>query len=231
MSSFIKAPATCPKCGKSSEFIKWDSINTMLDSEIKNKVKDFSAFEFTCQHCNAKAIVDYSFLYHQMEDSILISHCDSKEYADFMYNMLTGKFAPAFGDFVEKGYIIRIVQSLEDLREKIFIFDDKLDDRIIEIYKLMIFSKLPDDGLFEDRSLLDILYSNDSSPHFDILVDGKFVGSAEFNRDMYDALYDDHKDLFSDINKDDPIIDAKYVYDILLKNAGIDIEDDDDVDE
>ena len=51
MSKWEEVTIKCPNCGKVSKFKLWDSINTTLDPEMKQKVRDGSAFSFTCPHC------------------------------------------------------------------------------------------------------------------------------------------------------------------------------------
>lgn len=82
---------TCPKCHTESEYVMWESINTMLDPEMKSAVRDGSAFLFTCPECGAKTNVDYGFLYHQMEDRIMIHYASSDENAKEIYDFVTGK--------------------------------------------------------------------------------------------------------------------------------------------
>ena len=52
MSKHYETTITCPKCGKEAPFRIWESINTTLDPEMKEKVKDRSAFLFTCPNCS-----------------------------------------------------------------------------------------------------------------------------------------------------------------------------------
>lgn len=49
----------------------WESINTMLDSEMKDKVRTGEAFELHCPECWNVCNVNYVFLYRQMEEYIL----------------------------------------------------------------------------------------------------------------------------------------------------------------
>jgi len=63
---------TCPKCGKESDFMIWDSINTTIDPEMKDKVRTGEAFIFQCPNCGERTNVNYTTLYHQMEDNIMI---------------------------------------------------------------------------------------------------------------------------------------------------------------
>lgn len=72
MSQSAMQEITCPKCGKKTSFLVWDSINTMENPEMKEKVRNDEAFRFHCPECGASALLNYNFLYHQQEDKVLI---------------------------------------------------------------------------------------------------------------------------------------------------------------
>ena len=78
---------TCPKCGKESEFIVWSSINTVLDPEMYEKVRNWEAFAFRCSDCGHVAGVDYGFLYHQMNDEMMIYYVPNPDAVEETYNM------------------------------------------------------------------------------------------------------------------------------------------------
>ena len=139
MSKRCEVTITCPKCNEEHPFVMWQSINTQLDPEMRAAVKDRSAFQFICPTCGEKTYVDYGFLYHQMEDGIMIHYASSDEDAEEIYKMVTNKEQDGlFHDMLDADYLIRIVRSQNELREKISIFDEGLDDRIIEIIKLFL---------------------------------------------------------------------------------------------
>ena len=50
----------------------WDSINTVLNPEMKEKVLNQSIFSYTCPNCGETFQLAYSTLYHQMENLIMI---------------------------------------------------------------------------------------------------------------------------------------------------------------
>lgn len=108
---------TCPQCGKEHPFIIWNSINTTLNLEMKEAVKDCSAFRFVCPDCGAKTYIDYDLLYHQMEDRIMIHYARLDESAEQIYQMLT-KDDPEdmVQDMLRNHYLIRIVRSQNQLR-------------------------------------------------------------------------------------------------------------------
>ena len=45
---------TCPSCHHEGDFELWDSINTALDPEMKEKVLNKSIFLYTCPSCGEK---------------------------------------------------------------------------------------------------------------------------------------------------------------------------------
>ena len=55
---------TCPKCGKASDFIIWESLNADIDPEAQQQLIDGSIFHFTCPECGHKSNVNYGMLYH-----------------------------------------------------------------------------------------------------------------------------------------------------------------------
>ena len=216
MSKHYETPIECPKCGKSSDFRIWESINTTLDPEMKEKVKDRSAFLFTCPHCGEQNYVDYGFLYHQMEDTIMIAYSNSDENEEEMYHLFTEEIDTPLGldnIFLKDEYLLRIVRSMNALREKIYIFDDGLDDRIIELYKLFLYVKILDDA--PDTNDLDIFYMGGEQPRLEAVTSSKFVGSSHFNREFYDHLIEQFSDRIPEIRHDNPIVDRGYAMKLL----------------
>ena len=57
---------TCPSCHHEGDFEVWDSINTVLDPAMKEKVLNQSIFLYTCPSCGKTFRLDYATLYHQI---------------------------------------------------------------------------------------------------------------------------------------------------------------------
>ena len=107
-------------------------------------------------------------------------HEEETEVIESFEKMSSGEMARSVGiSLVEEGYTFRVVRSQNQLREKIVIFDNKLDDRVIEVMKLFIISHLS-----ESNSELEIenlfLEATESGPeHFAIqLKDGNWGSTA-----------------------------------------------------
>ena len=122
MSQSAMQEITCPKCGKKTSFLVWDSINTMKNPEMKEKVRNDEAFRFHCPECGASALLNYNFLYHQQEDKALIYVSADGEDASEMAQILDQR-GNAFD-----GYRKRIVRSYNAFKEKLLILDAGFDD-------------------------------------------------------------------------------------------------------
>lgn len=207
---------TCPACQMDSDFIMWESINTMLDPEMKSAVRDRSAFLFTCPKCGTKNYIDYGFLYHQMEDHIMIHYANSDENAKEIYDLVTGKTMPEMmKEMFDSEYLIRIVRSQNELQEKLAIFDSGLDDRIIEIFKIFLLAKYQEDHP-EIRQNIKLLYFTDGGKHFiQVIADDNPAGIAEIPMDFYEKLKSDYSSKLPDIRKDEPFIDRQWAIETL----------------
>ncbi len=210
MSSYSRITITCPKCGQDHPYKVWNSINTKLDPEMKAAVKDRSAFLFECPSCGAKTYVDYGFLYHQMEDQIMIHYANSDENAEEIYKMLTDEDpAGMLQDLRKNNYLIRIVRTQNELREKIAIFDEGLDDRIVEIFKIYILASYQKDN--PGCGSIEILYFRDNDKNYvQIFADDKPQGVAQLPDSFYEELCQEYAGKISDIRKDEPYIDRQW---------------------
>lgn len=216
MSKSRSITITCPKCHTESEFVMWESINTMLDPEMKSAVRDRSAFLFTCPECGAKTYVDYGFLYHQMEDRIMIHYASSDENAEEIYDLVTGKTMPdMMKEMFDSDYLIRIVRSQNQLREKLAIFDSGLDDRIIELFKIFLLARYQED--YPDNSgKIELLYCFENDTHLiQVLDDNEPAGAAELQIDFYEKLKKEFAPRLPDIRKDEPFIDRQWAIETL----------------
>lgn len=199
---------TCPKCGSESDFMIWSSINTVLDPEMFDKVRTGEAFEFTCPECGHIAGVDYGFLYHQMDDEIMIYYVTDPAGIEETYNMFRGnsKVSELLGK-VQQNYLYRIVQSKNEFKEKLYIFDAGLDDRAIEIIKVFYAQKLLEENseIRVDEIRFDQAEKNEIGLVF--IADGTPIASCQTGRDFYDIVVEEYISKMSDIRKDEIIID------------------------
>ena len=143
---------TCPSCHHEGDFEVWDSINTVLNPEMKEKVLNQSIFLYTCPNCGETFRLNYPTLYHQMEDLIMI-YLVSESEVEKTYEMFYGE--NALFDFRTEKYLSRIVTSPNQLVEKIQIFDAGKDDRIMELVKLLVTDSLHENNPDKEWDLMN----------------------------------------------------------------------------
>lgn len=216
MSRFRKENITCPKCGKESEFIVWESINTMLDPKLKDQLMSGELLCFTCSDCGYKLRIDYSLLYHQMEDEIMIYYVANEEEIDKVSEMLLGmgKTVAGFVGNSMDNYIKRITTSISGLLEKINIFSNGLDDKIIEIMKLFYYGSIDDESKKRLREIQ--FYVKDSGEMVFIFCsdEGAFA-SSPFIRSLYDEVAENYSEKLTTVSEKDLIIDLKWALNIF----------------
>ena len=64
MSSYLTVQITCPHCSNKGDFTIWNEINTALNPEMTDKVRDLSLFEWKCPKCGKTLSIQYPLQYH-----------------------------------------------------------------------------------------------------------------------------------------------------------------------
>ena len=214
MSKHHMEKITCPSCHHEGDFEVWDSINTVLDPEMKEKVLNQSIFLYTCPNCGETFRLNYPTLYHQMEDLIMIYLVSESEMAE-TYDLFYGEHTMA--DFRTEKYLNRIVTSANQLVEKIQIFDAGKDDRIMELVKLLatdsILKNDPDKEFDELRFTVD----DDGANILVIINKGEITGAVDIDN-MYEFA-SSHCDDFKDLRDDeDIVINQEWILNKLSEN-------------
>lgn len=123
MSTEIVKDILCPQCGESQKYKLFASINAQDNPELKQNILEETLFDWRCQRCNYFAAMAYPFVYVDNRAGYVICAAPGGS-----------------GSAVEvtpqiKDYVKRRVKNLAELKEKILIFDSKLDDVAVELVK------------------------------------------------------------------------------------------------
>ncbi len=123
-------PVVCPACGHAQEFKAWASINPATDPELRSALLEGQLELFVCDACKAQTRVAFDVLYHDMRRTFMIWLCHENETLQPPDRRL-----PAV-------YQFRVVRTVPGLVEKIRIFEDQFDDRMMELFKVSLWSTL-----------------------------------------------------------------------------------------
>lgn len=199
MSEITKQTIACPKCGKMIQIDVWDSIDIPYDIEQKEKVLKNTFFKATCEDCKIAFPIAYKCLYNDMEQKFLIwlaprlEEEEKAEVAEYNEKLKTDNRLR----LAQGGYTYRIVRNDNELREKVLIFDEGLDDRYIETMKLVYVPAFKK-NIAKDSKILGLYFDKKSSGEgyqWVLIFDNKKPVIADINMDIYEDMKDKLHDL------------------------------------
>lgn len=216
MSRFHEEEITCPQCGKPSPFTVWDSINPQMNGEMKADVQSMEAFTFHCPHCGYTHLISYNFLYHNMDKAIMLYHAadeTGEQTAQQAFKQAMAVLQNA------AHYVCRIVHSFDELLEKIRIAEAGLDDRRVELLKLLaerqVEAQYPEFHamgayFIQDEDGKYIIHLIDDSTNEALNVDYE----ASFST-LYESLGHEFGRELDEMTQDVPVIDRRWAVHFL----------------
>lgn len=208
LTNYVEEKLECPKCGREHSFSKYKVINVTEKGDMKDEILKNRLFQFTCDSCNYTAPLTYDSLYVDSRKNLMVC------LAPAMTPELEGELRELEQ---EKGVTKRLVDNINDLKEKIMIADNKLDDRIIELIKIMYLNQIKKE--MEDDTLLNILfdYSRDSLC-FLVFFQKKGIGKIPLTRQFYKEIEEKYKKTVEEHSKNKFMkIDMTWAGSILLR--------------
>ncbi len=194
---------TCSECKHKFETRFYDSVNVTQDPSLKDDLLNRSLNKAFCPQCKAELTIPSALLYHDMDNKLWLQTTWEEEqkwveaetaYKDVLKSYATEyrRLAPAFAS-IEKKMKVRVVFGYDQLREKVLIFEAKLDDRIIEFLK---FASLPWDPirkLVNKGVAMEILFERieDGKMGFVCLPDDSDPFCFALERELYNNIAND----------------------------------------
>lgn len=208
MSMPRKEKAACPKCGADCDFTLWQSINTEVDFAIPQIISG-ELFKVKCKSCGLETYVDYPILFNDMIHDVMIQYVHQEEVPE------AREALNHLGDLNCRG---RIVTDQLSLREKTAIFNLGLDDRVIEVMKLVIIAQLADS--LNGKEVEDIIFVEiEGKWYFELLVDGQSGHAGEIDKGLYTAI---EKSLGDVLAADkEYVIDSHWARQAIAGNAAL----------
>lgn len=192
MSEITKQRIACPKCGKGIEIDVWDSIDIPYDIEQKKKVLNNTFFKAVCKDCGISFPIAYKCLYNDMEQKYLIwlapnlGEDEQQEVAEYNEKLKTDNRLR----LAQGGYTYRIVRNDNELREKVLILDEGLDDRYIETMKLVYIPAFKK-NIAKDSKIVGLYFDKKESGEgyqWVIIFDNRKPVIADINMDIYEDM-------------------------------------------
>ncbi len=184
---------TCPACLEEGSFKIYPFVDVSKHPELKEEIFNRGLFRYVCKECGEEILVSYDCTYLDPENSFTVC-------------LLTDDASPTLSSSQST---LRVVRSINAFVEKIALMEDGIDDRIAELYKIML-----EDQFEEDRPGAELLgiYYGGQNPEDKSLLFYIITGNAEncraiLSQDTYQAIikqFDslpDMEDTPSEINR------------------------------
>lgn len=190
MSECSKEQIKCPRCHYDSPMTVWNSINSDLNPELKEKLLDGELYHWKCEVCGLEIDVPFGTLYHDMEHKFMLFFSPNEDEED-KYKEIK---IPLPSGLEFRKYTFRTVYGLDQLREKISILEFGLNDIAVERMKFFIrlgdYDVLPHDKLFflkvdSDPEEMKSFGFERGVIKFLCLREGKYPGIMPFPMEQY----------------------------------------------
>lgn len=143
MSINSKQSVKCPQCGQMSDVTVWNSITAADSPDLKKDLLEGRVNIFCCPSCSHRALMPTPMLYHDETEKLIISFSPTNDPVLKQQLFENVKKSASESGELEKlsGYNLRFVTDYNELLEKLLIFDNGLNDKAVEVIKLMILSQ------------------------------------------------------------------------------------------
>lgn len=137
MSQPLNITIACGGCGSTQPFTVWESLDAASDRDQKERLLQGALDRFTCGHCGWSADVAHQLVYQDRDKK-------------FMVWLVVGDDLPGVSEFPldqsMADFHLRLVQTNNQLIEKVLILDSGYDDRVIEIFKQRLLAGSVENG-------------------------------------------------------------------------------------
>ena len=182
-----------------------------LDPEAKTQLIDGTFFQFKCPYCGHECKVDYGMLYHDMAHQTMIYYV-SENSVEEIQKMFSDKDGES--GFLIPGYRKRIVTNQNALREKAIIFENELDDRVVELIKLLYLLDVQDK--FPEVNIVEAYFLVLEGKYIIEFIGEKFL-KAEIPLDLYKNIENNFAERLAAEEENQFMIDVKWANEFLKK--------------
>lgn len=201
---------TCPCCNKKydKEVITVAEINEKLKQDIISS----DLFTSRCPYCDVVTLAPYDFDVYDFDNHVMLRFTTGNlKQEEKNFRQIENKLNESimFNQVLSSDFQYRVVDNVFTLAEKVMIFQEGYDDRIIEICKAIIREAVKELGTSCDNIQFD--YDERINNYvFLIEYNGRVIETTEFKQDMYNNLYKSFKEIIEDFNRHDLLVDYSW---------------------
>lgn len=201
---------TCPKCGTKHNAELWAVVDVDKDPALKDKLITGELFRFFCPRCGYRALVNHSFLYRCESRHLFIWYAaDEQTFSEACLNM-TQQMKASFVLPAGQQDRCRVVASRRALVEKLLIDDSGLDDRVVEIIKVLLYLRRTETE--KDVSIQDVVFDRnvENVPHIRFLHTDGTSAVMEIPEKLVRDVERNARDILAGQLGHEPVVDARW---------------------
>ena len=174
----------CENCGEEMNVPMTEFVDVSEDPKYKAAILDGSFFMVKCPACGDETLVEYPVMYMDPEKKLTIYL--APEHEPGLVDQLNSLEIP--DEEVDEEAVFRVVSFSSQLLEKIMIFDNGRDDRVMELYKAVVTESIRED--WPDVTPVDLIYyANDGEEYLIIWDESTAPGDEKLTVLLDDGLY------------------------------------------
>lgn len=175
----------CPGCGHEMAMELHEFIDVTTDPVYKEKLLNGEFFKVKCPACGDETLAEYPVMYMDPDKKLTIYMAPGHE--EDLLEQLNSLDIPDAD--VDPEAVFRLVDTCEELIEKILLADKGRDDRVIELYKAVLAENAKREWpqITADR----LFYFFDEEDEFFIAFGMESGQGEELTIDIEDTIYND----------------------------------------
>lgn len=202
---------SCPYCGREFEVETYQSINAE-EEDLRDRCVSGDLFRVSCPHCKKEYMIQYPFVYLDRKHKFVLWISDREVPASVR----------SISDPLDlQGYRFRRVPALKELPEKIQIFEDELDDRLVELAKYDCFIEFVDNKKGNPEDITSIEYQRTENQVMKINVRTGDRGMAfliPVNMVEEEMMQDIER--YEVDNRSFPVVNTEWIIDLFRESSG-----------
>ena len=217
----------CQQCGEEFDFEIYSLINLQKDKDLYEPLFSLDIFKHKCEKCDHLNIIQYDMMVVDSYKNYMIYLFSPermnifKDSVDKYLSTLEQTNPEGYKVFMESIKHTRVVNTINDLKEKLLIFDYDLNDKIIELVKRGLY----ENKLIDENEFPYIMFNTLERDNISFIC----IGQAEYrqvkevgvNINFYNKLIDELGEPLKQFKElDFPLIDKNWAKNLvtLTKN-------------
>ena len=183
----------CPNCGETIKVNMNEFVDVVEDPEYKAQIIEGDFFLNECPGCGDGVMVEYPVMY--MDPSRKLNVYMAPEHEDDMLEHLNSLDVPDSDQDEEAVY--RLTSCGLQLMEKILIAERNRDDRVVELYKFVVWDDVKED--YPDLEEGDLLFMFDDDEEYLVVWPSENEAGEKltipFDDNLYNQLASDYTEV------------------------------------